>query len=159
MAGALEGLMVLDLSWGTAGPMTTMFLADNGADVIRIEPPSGDPFAGQTGYRVWNRGKRSAVLDLKSDEGRRDFLALAARADVVIDSFSPGTGSQFALLPPQNATGNFTKIVQRLPVRIHIDAGDETRRVLIPGLSVTVHVDTRGGRASEKRLERENSHG
>ena len=76
-----------------------------------------------------------------------------------VDSFSPGTGSQFALLPPQNATGNFTKIVQRLPVRIHIDAGDETRRVLIPGLSVTVHVDTRGGRASEKRLERENSHG
>ena len=42
-------------------------------------------------------------------------------------SFSPGTGSQFALLPPQNATGNFTKIVQRVPVRIHIDAGQETR--------------------------------
>ncbi len=70
MGGALEGLRVLDLTWGTAGPMTTMFLADNGADVIRIAPPAGDPFAGQTGYRVWNRGKRSAVLDLKADEGR-----------------------------------------------------------------------------------------
>jgi membrane fusion protein (multidrug efflux system) len=74
-------------------------------------------------------------------------------------SFSPGTGSEFALLPPQNATGNFTKIVQRIPVRIHIDAGDEARSVLVPGLSVTVRVDTRSGRDAEKRLERENSHG
>ena len=74
-------------------------------------------------------------------------------------SFSPGTGSEFALLPPQNATGNFTKIVQRIPVRIHIDAGDEARSVLVPGLSVNVRVDTRSGRDAEKRLERENSHG
>jgi membrane fusion protein (multidrug efflux system) len=74
-------------------------------------------------------------------------------------SFSPGTGSQFALLPPQNATGNFTKIVQRVPVRIHIDAGQETRNVLLPGLSVTVSVDTRSGRESAKRLEQENNRG
>jgi membrane fusion protein, multidrug efflux system len=74
-------------------------------------------------------------------------------------SFSPGTGSQFALLPPQNATGNFTKIVQRLPVRIHIDAGQETRAVLVPGLSVTVRVDTRSGQESAKRVERENARG
>ena len=74
-------------------------------------------------------------------------------------SFSPGTGSQFALLPPQNATGNFTKIVQRVPVRIHIDAGQETRSVLVPGLSVTVKVDTRSGQESAKRLEQENARG
>jgi membrane fusion protein, multidrug efflux system len=74
-------------------------------------------------------------------------------------SFSPGTGSQFALLPPQNATGNFTKIVQRVPVRIHVDAGEEARKVLVPGLSVTVRVDTRSGRDSAKRLERENARG
>jgi membrane fusion protein, multidrug efflux system len=61
-------------------------------------------------------------------------------------SISPGTGSQFALLPPQNATGNFTKIVQRVPVRIRLKLTPEARAVLIPGLSVTVHVDTRGGR-------------
>ena len=58
-------------------------------------------------------------------------------------SFSPGTGSEFALLPAQNATGNFTKIVQRVPVRIRIDATQATRQVLVPGLSVTVKVDTR----------------
>ena len=74
-------------------------------------------------------------------------------------SFSPGTGSQFALLPPQNATGNFTKIVQRVPVRIHIDAGAEAGPVLVPGLSVTVRIDTRSGRDAGKHLEHENSHG
>ena len=77
MAGAFEQLRVLDLSWGMAGPMTTMFLADNGADVVRIEPPLGDPFSEQTGYRVWNRGKRSACLDLQSVEGRQQFDQLA----------------------------------------------------------------------------------
>jgi membrane fusion protein (multidrug efflux system) len=59
-----------------------------------------------------------------------------------VESISPGTGAQFSLLPPQNATGNFTKIVQRVPVRIAIDAGPEARRILVPGLSVTVSVDT-----------------
>lgn len=59
-----------------------------------------------------------------------------------VDSISPGTGAQFSLLPPQNATGNFTKIVQRVPVRIAIDASAETRAILVPGLSVTASVDT-----------------
>jgi membrane fusion protein, multidrug efflux system len=61
----------------------------------------------------------------------------------VVDSFAPGTGSEFALLPPENATGNFTKIVQRVPVRIRIDTDEQTRKQLVPGLSVTVDVDTR----------------
>ncbi|GAB7529526.1 HlyD family secretion protein [Pseudomonas sp. 3A(2025)] len=60
-----------------------------------------------------------------------------------IDSLSPGTGAQFALLPPSNATGNFTKIVQRVPVRIVLDLPEELRPVVMPGLSVTVDVDTR----------------
>ncbi|MEL6062071.1 MULTISPECIES: HlyD family secretion protein [unclassified Methylobacterium] len=63
-----------------------------------------------------------------------------------VASFSPGTGAQFALIPPENATGNFTKIVQRVPVRIRFKAGSEARKVLIPGLSVVVSVDTRGAR-------------
>ena len=77
MAGAFEHLRVLDLSWGMAGPMTTMFLADNGADVVRIESPLGDPFSEQAGYRVWHRGKRSACLDLHSAGGRQQFDQLA----------------------------------------------------------------------------------
>src|SRR5580658_1110694 len=76
-----------------------------------------------------------------------------------VASFAPGTSSEFALLPPQNATGNFTKIVQRIPVRIHVDAGEEARKVLMPGLSATVKVDTRSGREAPKRIESESGHG
>ncbi|MFF7706738.1 efflux RND transporter periplasmic adaptor subunit [Pseudomonas sp. NPDC007930] len=61
-----------------------------------------------------------------------------------VDSFSPGTGAQFALLPASNATGNFTKIVQRVPVRIRLDLPADLQGVLVPGLSATVEVDTRG---------------
>jgi membrane fusion protein (multidrug efflux system) len=77
----------------------------------------------------------------------------------VVDSFAPGTGAQFALLPPENATGNFTKIVQRVPVRIRIETGAQTRRVLLPGLSVTVDVDTRSALDDDKRIAAENRHG
>jgi crotonobetainyl-CoA:carnitine CoA-transferase CaiB-like acyl-CoA transferase len=77
--------------------MTTMFLSDNGADVIRIERPSGDPFSVQTGYRVWNRGKRSAQLDLRSDAGRHQFEALVQGSDVVVDSFSRLTTKRLAI--------------------------------------------------------------
>jgi membrane fusion protein (multidrug efflux system) len=62
----------------------------------------------------------------------------------VVESFSPGTGAQFALLPSENATGNFTKIVQRVPVRIRVQADPAVRERLLPGLSVTAEVDTRG---------------
>ena len=69
--------------------------------------------------------------------------ALGGRTiDAVVDSFSPGTGAQFALLPPENATGNFTKIVQRVPVRLRLRAPSEVRDHLLPGLSATVKIDT-----------------
>nr|WP_245746953.1 HlyD family secretion protein [Paraburkholderia lycopersici] len=77
----------------------------------------------------------------------------------VVDSFSPGTGAQFALLPPENATGNFTKIVQRVPVRIRLETGPETRGVLLPGMSVTVDVDTRSARDDDRRIDQENHRG
>ncbi|WP_288418027.1 HlyD family secretion protein [uncultured Novosphingobium sp.] len=70
-------------------------------------------------------------------------------------SISPGTGAQFSILPPQNATGNFTKIVQRVPVRIAIEATPAARRLLVPGLSVTVTVDTRGAKGDLERIEQQ----
>ncbi|WCM29462.1 HlyD family secretion protein [Sphingomonas sp. QA11] len=72
-----------------------------------------------------------------------------------VESFSPGTGAQFSLIPPQNATGNFTKIVQRVPVRIAIDAGPETRKLLLPGMSVDVEVDTVSAKGARQQIERE----
>ncbi len=70
-----------------------------------------------------------------------------------VESVAPGTGAQFSLISPQNATGNFTKIVQRVPVRIAIDAGSEARHVLVPGLSVNVTVDTIAAKGEIDRIK------
>ncbi len=97
MAGVLENLRVLDLTWGVAGPMTTMLLADNGASVTKIEPPGGDPFRGQLGYKVWQRGKRSAILDLKNADDKKTFLALVQTADILVESYAPGTTEKLGI--------------------------------------------------------------
>jgi membrane fusion protein, multidrug efflux system len=69
-----------------------------------------------------------------------------------VASLSPASGSIFSLLPPDNATGNFTKIVQRLPVRIEVPAAIAAQRLLRPGMSVIVNIDTKPGHASEAGL-------
>jgi crotonobetainyl-CoA:carnitine CoA-transferase CaiB-like acyl-CoA transferase len=97
MAGVLSGIRVLDLSWGIAGPMTGMLMADHGAEVIKIEPPGGDPYRGQLGYKVWQRGKKSAVLDLKSAADKDAFLALVKTADVLIESYAPGVTDRLGI--------------------------------------------------------------
>jgi crotonobetainyl-CoA:carnitine CoA-transferase CaiB-like acyl-CoA transferase len=97
MAGVLSGLRVIDLSWGIAGPMTAMLLGDHGADVIKIEPPGGDPFRNLLGYKVWQRNKRSVVLDLKTGAGREDLHGIIAGADILVESFAPGTLEKLGL--------------------------------------------------------------
>jgi len=66
-----------------------------------------------------------------------------------VDSLAAGTGQVFSILPSSNATGNFTKIVQRVPVRIQIDAQDRARLPLRPGLSVIAEIDTRTGASQQ----------
>src|SRR3546814_10373045 len=66
--------------------------------------------------------------------------------------FSPGTGAEFSILPPENATGNFTKIVQRITVRIAIIASPKVRRLLVPGMSVVAVVDTRNAAGELKEI-------
>src|SRR5206468_8859963 len=106
MLGVLSGLRVLDLSWGIAGPMTAMLLGDNGADVIKVEPPGGDPYRNQLGYKVWQRGKRSAIYDLKNADDKSAFLDLVKTADVLVESYKPGVtgklGIDFAVLSKLN---------------------------------------------------------
>jgi crotonobetainyl-CoA:carnitine CoA-transferase CaiB-like acyl-CoA transferase len=94
----LAGLRVVDLTVFLPGPYLTVALADHGAEVIKIEPPDGDPTrrigaleGPTTGYfRNLNRGKKSVVLDLKEPANRERLLALAATADVFVESFRPG---------------------------------------------------------------------
>ena len=93
MVPVLRDLTVLDLSRGIAGPMTAMLLADQGARVLKIEPPGGDPTRTLSGSRVWHRGKESVVLDLCAGEGSADLhrlWQLVQRADVLIESAEPG---------------------------------------------------------------------
>ena len=117
--GALDGIVVCDLSTVLAGPYCTMLLADLGADVIKIEPPSGDPtrlygppyagvrepgetyptddprsapaYPGESAYYLAiNRNKRGIVLDLRTAEGRDVLRRLIARSDVVVENFRAG---------------------------------------------------------------------
>lgn len=97
MAGPCDGLVVLDFSWGMAGGLATAVLADFGADVIKIEPPDGDPFRSFPAWLAWNRGKKSAVLDLKTLEGRGRAQRLAAQAHVVLESFRPGVAHRLGI--------------------------------------------------------------
>ena len=69
-----------------------------------------------------------------------------------VESISPGTGAEFSILPPENATGNFTKIVQRITVRIAIIASPKVRRLLVPGMSVVAVVDTRNAAGELKEI-------
>jgi crotonobetainyl-CoA:carnitine CoA-transferase CaiB-like acyl-CoA transferase len=95
----LQGLTVLDLAEGSAGPVATMLLADHGAEVVKVERPGGDPFRASAAYTVWNRSKRSVVLDLRDADDRSRFDALATTADVVIDSFAPRVADELGYDP------------------------------------------------------------
>jgi alpha-methylacyl-CoA racemase len=99
MPGALDGVRILDLSWGIAGPLGVLLLAEQGADVIKVEPPGGDPFRAYDGYRVWNRSRRSLEVDLKSERGREVFDRLLGTADVVVESFRPGVMERLGFGP------------------------------------------------------------
>lgn len=93
---ALSGLRVLDLGMETAGPTVGLFLADHGAEVVRVEARTGDPrLPAELAY--WNRGKTRVVLDLRQPEDRETFMQLAARADVLIENFLPDTRVHFGL--------------------------------------------------------------
>ncbi|HEX4218247.1 MAG TPA: CoA transferase [Acidimicrobiales bacterium] len=97
MNSVLSGIRVLDLSSGIAGPITGMLLSDHGADVVKVEPPGGDPFRSSPGYAAWLRGRRSAELDLTTEDDSATFVGLVRNADIVLESFAPGTTERLAI--------------------------------------------------------------
>jgi crotonobetainyl-CoA:carnitine CoA-transferase CaiB-like acyl-CoA transferase len=112
MAGPLSGVRVIDLTSVVSGPFATMFLADQGADVIKVEPPNGDmtrrtrpPIdeAGQFSpmFISTNRGKRSISLDLKQPEGIAALRKLVARSDVLVQNFRPQVMERLGLGEPE----------------------------------------------------------
>ncbi len=118
--GALEGLRILDLSQGVAGPYCTKLLSDYGADVLKIERPDGGDPARRAGpfpddephpersglFLDLNTGKRSLTLNLKTESGQRILRRLAAWADAVVESFRPGTLARLGLSDEQLAEVN-----------------------------------------------------
>ncbi len=124
MTTALDGIRVLELGSGTAGAMAGMLLAENGADVIRVEPPAGDPDRGRPGFRVWQRGKRSVVLDLGSAPDLARFRELVASSDALLESMRPGVAerlgvgyAELAALHPGLVYVSLTGLGERGPLR------------------------------------------
>ncbi len=95
--GTLDGLTVIDASWGRAGPMATGLLADHGATVVRVEPPGGDPYRHFVSRAAYDRGKESLVLDLRSPEGTEAMHRLLEGADVFVQSWQPGVSERLGL--------------------------------------------------------------
>ncbi len=108
MSGPLKGVRVLDFTAVVSGPFATMFLADQGADVLKIEPMGGDSVR-RSGAAIdksgeftalfvsSNRGKRSLAIDMKSDAGREVLARLVARTDVLVQNFRPGAMERLGL--------------------------------------------------------------
>ena len=77
-------MQVVDLTDGIAGPIAGMFMADFGAEVIKIEPAGGDPGREQPGFAMWNRGKKSVIIDAGNADQCRWLGDLIAGADICI---------------------------------------------------------------------------
>ena len=119
-SGPLGGLKVLEIGHYIAAPFCTRILADLGAEVIKVEPPGGDPFRGWgeavNGNSVWfsvhGRNKLSVVLDLKRD--RETLLRLAARADVLVENLRAGGLERFGLGPDALHAANPRLVIARI---------------------------------------------
>ena len=157
--GALEGLRILDLTQGVAGPYCTKLLSDYGADVLKIERPEGGDPARRAGpfpddephpergglFLDLNTGKRSLTLNLKTESGQRILRRLAADSDAVIENFRPGTlarlglsDEQLAELNPATALVSISNFGQHGPYR-DFEADDMLLYAMGGGLAITAY--------------------
>ena len=105
MSLPLDGIRVVEYAQYVAGPLCSVLLADLGAEVVKVEPPAGDayrhvmPVAPGVGryFVPLNRGKRSVVLDLKSEQGRSESQRVLGSADIVLHNFLPERAQRFGL--------------------------------------------------------------
>src|SRR5579862_5983630 len=103
MTAVLKGIRVVELGTMITAPLAGMMLADLGAEVVKVEPPTGDPFRSFRGgqysphFVAYNRGKRSIKLDLRQTEGQTALLKLLARADILIENYRAGVMERLGL--------------------------------------------------------------
>lgn len=125
--GALDNIRVVDFGHYVAGPVTGMLLADQGAEVIKIDPPDGPKYKTEANA-TWNRGKRSITLDLKRSEELTIARALIDRADIVIENFRPGVMDRLGLGEAEARAVNPGLIYAAIPA-----FGTEDPRAAMPG--------------------------
>jgi crotonobetainyl-CoA:carnitine CoA-transferase CaiB-like acyl-CoA transferase len=94
---AASGLRVLEVGSSTAAAIAGLVLADNGASVVKIEPPGGDALRAHPAFALWARGKESAVADLATPAGAARLRALAREADVLLLGLKPSAIDRFGL--------------------------------------------------------------
>jgi crotonobetainyl-CoA:carnitine CoA-transferase CaiB-like acyl-CoA transferase len=97
MEQPLAGIKIVDLTMYIAGSYAAMLLGDLGAEVVKIEAPTGDPFRQSPGFLGWNRSKRSLCLDLKATAGREIVDQLVQQADVVMENYRPGVADKLGV--------------------------------------------------------------
>jgi alpha-methylacyl-CoA racemase len=134
-AGFLSGTRVLDLSIWRPGPYATSLLVPLGADVLKIEPPGGDPMRHYPGlFAAINEGKRSLELDLKDTDDRARALELAAQADVLVEGFRPGVLARLGIDEASVRALNPTVVYCSIS-----GYGQHDPRALLPGHDVNYH--------------------
>ena len=141
-ARPLAGIRVLDLGRIYQGPWAGFLLAMAGAEVVKLEPPGGEPARGRAGqpatvpFAMLNAHKRSITLDLKQDRGRELFLGLAAQVDVVLENFAPGVMDGLGIGPDVLMSAN-PRLVYAAATGYGIDGPDRDR--LAMDITVQAH--------------------
>ena len=97
MHAILSGIRIIDMTFGLAGPVATRLLAEAGADVIKIEPPTGDPTREMSAFETWNRSKRGVALELNDAGDRARLDELLAGADVLVHGFRSAAQQKYSL--------------------------------------------------------------
>src|SRR5215471_2139226 len=115
MASALDGVRIVEVAQGVAGPYTGMLLAEQGAEVIKVEPPTGDHARGTPGFHIWNRSKKSVIADLTTSAGCECVQQLVSSANVVLIDSQPGEAEGLGLSYEQLAQNNHGLIYCHLP--------------------------------------------
>jgi crotonobetainyl-CoA:carnitine CoA-transferase CaiB-like acyl-CoA transferase len=134
---ALEGIRILDLTGGIAGPLGVLQLAEHGADVIKVEPPGGRPDRDSPASRVYNRSRRSVCINLKDPEGVSLFRELCRTADVLVEAFAPGTMPKLGL--------GYEHLADEFPRLVYCSVPawpSGTRFENLPGYEALVHART-----------------
>jgi alpha-methylacyl-CoA racemase len=113
-AGPLAGVRVVELAGIGPGPFAAMLLGDLGADVVRVDRPSGSPLAQDPAYDLTHRNKRSVLVDLKTPEGLEQVLALVERADLLVEGYRPGVAERLGVGPEACLARNPTLVYGRM---------------------------------------------